>query len=130
MRVLVLLLAFACRHCRGFPRHENLRFRGGKRFSASSLDNVTLADADKKVIVMASKPADGPYLSISDQSVTIHDGENPIVLTGDAQASFLKGVPVAYGEGGVPSYSTPPMRIFPTSCLLTTRTVPCAGWCN
>lgn len=101
MRVLVLLLAFACTAiAEDFRATKIYVFEGEKRLSASSLDNVTLADADKKVIVMSSKPADGPYLSISDQSVTIHDGENPIVLTGDAQVSFLKGVPVAYGEGG------------------------------
>jgi hypothetical protein len=101
MRVLVLLLALVSTAiAEDFRATKIYVFEGEKRFSAPSLDNVTLADADKKVIVMSSKPGDGPYLSIGDQNITIHDGENPIVLTGETRANFLKGIPVAYGDAG------------------------------
>ena len=101
MRVIVLLLAFAASAlAEDFRATKIYVFEGEKRLSASSLDNVTMADADKKVIVMSSKPGDGPYLSIGDESITIHDGENPVVLTGESRANFVKGVPVGYGDGG------------------------------
>lgn len=101
MRVFVFLLAFgATALAEDFRATKIYVFEGEKRLSAASMDNVTLADADKKVIVMSSKPGDGPYLTIDDRNITIHDGENPIVLTGEVRANFLKGLPVAYGDAG------------------------------
>jgi hypothetical protein len=62
---------------------------------------VTIGDTEKNVYITPEQKTGDVYFSISDDTITIRAGMEPIVFTGDQKRNLLKGAFLPYSIGAM-----------------------------
>jgi len=73
---------------------------------SSGNQDALIRDTEKRVYIASGEEKKTVYVSMSDDSITIYEGREPIVFSGEQKKKILRGTFLQYREGAIQLFAT------------------------